>query len=273
MIRSISHWSMPEGSTVEQSMRLAKQAGYDAIELAVDETGEFSVETSAEDLAAIKAMADEIGLQLPTVASGMGWAYPSIGPDPAICARSRELTIGSLDAAAALGAEVLLCVPGSVTDDYAYDQALADLVTTFKGLAREAEKRGVIIGVENVWNKFMLSPIEFRDLIDEIGSPFVQVYFDVGNVVLTGFPDQWIRILGERIKAVHFKDWKRDIGTIVGFIDLLEGDVPWDRVMAAFTEIGYNGAVTAEMMPPYQHFPERLLEATRRSMDAILTLG
>ena len=272
MIKSISFWSMPPGSTVESGMRLAKELGYEAVELTVDETGEFSLETSAEDLGKIKALADEIGLKLPTIATGLGWGFPAVGPDPAVCARAREITLGCLDICQALGAEVLLCVPGSVTGDYSYDAAVADLVTTFKELGPEAEKRGVIIGLENVWNKFMLSPVEFRDLVDDIGHPYVQVYFDVGNVMLTGFPDQWIRILGERIKAVHFKDFKCSIGTIDGFIDLLEGDVPWDRVMAAFKEVGYDGAVTAEMMPPYQHFPERLLEATSLSMDKILSL-
>ncbi len=92
----------------------------------------------------------------------------------------------------------------------------------------------------------------------------------MGNVLASGYPDQWIRILGARISAVHFKDFKRSIADLDGFVDLLEGDVPWDAVMKALREIKYDGAVTAEMMPPYRYFPERLLEATSRSMDAIL---
>jgi L-ribulose-5-phosphate 3-epimerase len=273
MIKSISHWSVPPGSDVEQAMNAAKEAGFEAIELAVDETGELSLDTTADELARIKDLAASVGLQLPTVATGLGWQYPVIGPDPATCAKGREVVLKCLDVAQALGAAVVLCVPGSVTDDYAYDTAVEELVSAFKELGPEAEARGVVIGIENVWNKFMLSPVEFASLIDEIGHPYVQAYFDVGNVVLTGFPDQWIRILGERIRAVHFKDFKASIGTIQGFIDLLEGDVPWDRVMKALSDVGYDGAVTAEMMPPYQHFPQRLLEATSRSMDAILSLA
>ncbi|MBM3499188.1 MAG: sugar phosphate isomerase/epimerase, partial [Armatimonadetes bacterium] len=244
-----------------------------AIELAVDETGEFSLETTAEGYARIRGLADEIGIQLPTVATGLGWAYPVVGPDPAVCEKGKQVVRKCLEAAKALGAEVILCVPGSVTDDFAYDVASEQLVTAFQALGDEAADYGVVIGLENVWNKFMLSPVEFAALVDAIDRPYVQAYFDVGNVVLTGFPDQWIRILGARIKAVHFKDFKRSIGTIEGFIDLLEGDVPWDRVMAAFRAIGYTGAVTAEMMPPYAHFPERLLEATSQSMDRILSLA
>jgi hexulose-6-phosphate isomerase len=273
MVKSISFWSMPPGTDVAGAMRLAKETGFEGIELAVDETGEFSLDTGADGFARIRGLADEIGIKLPTVATGLGWAYPVIGPDPATCEKGKQVVRKTLEAAQALGAGVILCVPGSVTDAYPYDRACEDLVAAFQALAPEAEARGVVIGLENVWNKFMLSPVEFAALVDRIGSPYVQAYFDVGNVVLTGFPDQWIRILGSRIKAVHFKDFKRSIGTIEGFIDLLEGDVPWDRVMAAFKAIGYDGAVTAEMMPPYAHFPERLLEATSQSMDLILSLA
>ncbi|MBM3473728.1 MAG: sugar phosphate isomerase/epimerase [Armatimonadetes bacterium] len=273
MIKSISYWSMPPGTNVEGGMRLAKKTGFAAIELAIDETGEFSLETTADGFARIKGLAERIGIKLPTVATGLGWAYPVVGPDPAICDKGKQVVRKCLEAAQALGAGVILCVPGSVTDSFSYDAACEQLVPAFQALGDEAADYGVVIGLENVWNKFMLSPVEFARLIDDIDRPCVQAYFDVGNVMLTGFPDQWIRILGSRIRAVHFKDFKCSIGTIQGFIDLLEGDVPWDRVMAAFKAIGYDGAVTAEMMPPYAHFPERLLEATSQSMDAILTLA
>ncbi len=273
MIKSISFWSMPPGTHVEGGMKLAKEVGFEAIELTVDETGELSLETTAADLGRIKGQAEAIGLKLPTVATGLGWAYPVVGPDPAVCDKGKQVVRKCLEIAEGLGAGVILCVPGSVTDAYAYDTACEALIPAFQELAADAEARKVVIGLENVWNKFMLSPVEFARLVDEIGSPWVQAYFDVGNVLLTGFPDQWIRILGSRIKAVHFKDFKCSIGTIQGFIDLLEGDVPWARVMAAFRAIGYEGAVTAEMMPPYAHFPERLLEATSKSMDAILSLA
>ncbi|MGQ9732651.1 MAG: sugar phosphate isomerase/epimerase family protein [Candidatus Zipacnadales bacterium] len=272
MIKSISFWSMPPGSNIEDAMKLAKQVGFEAIELTVDETGELSLETGADDLARIKAMAEKIGLQLPTIATGLGWTYPVVGPDPAICEKGQQVVRKCLEIAAALGAGTILVVPGSVTEVFAYDTAVEQLIPAFQQLGDEAAARGVFIGLENVWNKFMLSPLEFANLIDRIDREYVQAYFDVGNVMLTGFPDQWIRILGPRIKAVHFKDFKCSIGTIQGFIDLLEGDVPWDRVMAAFHEVGYEGAATAEMMPPYRYFPERLLEATSRSMDAILAL-
>lgn len=106
-----------------------------------------------------------------------------------------------------------------------------------------------IAAVENVWNKFLLSPLEMRSFIDQFHSINVGAYFDVGNVLLSGYPEQQIRILGSRIKRIHIKDFKLSIGTIDGFVDLLEGDVDFEAFKKALAEIGYDGFVTAEMLP------------------------
>lgn len=273
MIKSISFWSFPEGMSVEQRMRAAKGAGYQGIELTLEAEGEITPEASADDIKRIKELAESIGLETATFATGLGWQHPAVGPDDAAGAKGLEITRKELEFAQILGASTILVVPCTVSEDFEYDAAYDRTVEVFSGpIADEAADRGVCIGLENVWNKFLLSPLEFKRIIDEIDSPFVQAYYDVGNVLISGFPEQWIRILGERIKAIHFKDFKCDIGTINGFIDLLEGDVAWDRVMAAIKAIGYDGAITGEMMPPYAHFPLRLIEATSRSMDEILAL-
>jgi len=273
MIKSISYWSFADGMSVEDRMRLAKASGYEAIELTLEAEGEICPETPADDIKRFKQMANEIGLQTPTVASGLYWSDPVVGPDDAAGEKGMAIVRKQLEFAQVLGAATILVVPCTVTPEFPYDMAYDRALEIFSGpIAEEAAQRGVNIGIENVWNKFLLSPLEFRNLLDEINKPFVGAYFDVGNVLISAYPDQWIRILGERIKAVHLKDFKCSIGTIEGFIDLLEGDVPWDRVMAAFKAIGYDGPVTAEMMPPYQHFPNRLIEATSKSMDEILKL-
>ena len=124
--------------------------------------------------------------------------------------------------------------------------------------------------MENVWNKFLLSPLEFKDFIDKVDSPFVGIYLDVGNVVYTGYPEQWIKILGKRIKKVHFKDFRRSIGNINGFVDLLSGDVNFPAVMRAFTTTGYNDYVIAEMMP-YSYYEDQVVYNTSKAMDRILT--
>jgi hexulose-6-phosphate isomerase len=106
--------------------------------------------------------------------------------------------------------------------------------------------------------------------IDQFHSEWVGSYLDVGNSMLTGYPEQWIRLLGHRIKRVHLKDFRRSIGTADGFVDLLSGDVNWPDVMKALREVGYDGFLTAEMIPLYKHYPEVLIENTSIAMDAIL---
>ncbi|MGB9677847.1 MAG: sugar phosphate isomerase/epimerase family protein, partial [Candidatus Ratteibacteria bacterium] len=119
------------------------------------------------------------------------------------------------------------------------------------------------------WNKFLLSPIEMKKYVEEIGSEYVKVYFDVGNILVIGFPEMWIRILGRLIKRIHLKDFKLSIGNINGFCDLLEGDVNWPEVIKALKEIGYNSYLTAEV-GPYKYFPETKIYNTSLAMDKIL---
>jgi hexulose-6-phosphate isomerase len=273
MTKSISFWSFPADMTVEARMRAAKQYGYQAIELTLEAEGEITANTPADDVRRIRDLAESIGLQTPTFATGLGWAHPAVGPDCAAGAKGLEIVRKELEFAQILGASTVLVVPCTVTPELPYDMAYDRTVEVFSGaIADEAAERGVTIGLEYVWNKFLLSPLEFRNIIDAIDRPFVQAYFDVGNVLTAGYPEQWIRILGNRVKAVHFKDFKLAIGNITGFVDLLEGDVAWERVMPALRDIGYEGAVTAEMMPPYQTFPLYLVEATSLAMDKIMSL-
>ncbi len=121
----------------------------------------------------------------------------------------------------------------------------------------------VVIAIENVWNKFLLSPLEMRDFIDSFKSNAVGAYFDVGNVLLIGYPEQWIRILGHRIKRVHVKDFKRSVGTVEGFVDLLEGDVDFTAVKEALADIGYDGYLTAELLPFTPGRPEKTARAMK----------
>ncbi|GAG27908.1 unnamed protein product, partial [marine sediment metagenome] len=145
-----------------------------------------------------------------------------------------------------------------------YDVCYERATEAVKQILPAAEEAGVVIGIENVWNKFLLSPLEMRDFIDNFGSKMVVAYFDVGNILLTGYPDQWIRILGERIKRVHVKDFKTSVGTVEGFVDLLEGDVDFEAVKQALGEIGYDGYVTAELLPFEPGRPEKTAQAMKK---------
>jgi hexulose-6-phosphate isomerase len=174
-----------------------------------------------------------------------------------------------------LGATTILVVPGfvgpflsgdPVVDDYeeVYQRAIED----FRELSEDARRWQVSIGVENVWNRFLTAPFEMRDFVDAVNSPYCGVYFDVGNVMRTGYPQHWIKILGSRIKAVHFKDFNCQIANLNGFVELLQGDVDYRAVMAALREVGYDGWATAEQFPP-RHFPEAMIYRASRAMDII----
>lgn len=274
--KSISYWSFAGKSCVE-AMRMAKDAGFDGIELAMDGAGDLTPQTTPEQLAALRSSAEEIGIELPSVASGLYWSYSFTSDDADERRRAHDTAVRQLQCAKALGADTILVVPGSVSVEFvperpvvpydvAYDRALEQM----RALAPIAEELKVSIGVENVWNKLLLSPLEMRDFIDKIGSDYVGAYFDVGNVVFSGYPEHWIRILGKRIKKVHFKDYRRSPGGLNCFVDLLAGDVNWPEVRRAFADIGYDGWVTGEMIPPYAHGASQIVYNTACSMDRIL---
>ena len=275
MKKGISIWAFTDPS-LENCFRLAKQAGYDGVEVALAETGALRLDSTKEEILQIKQLAETTGVELYSVASGLYWSYPLTANDPVIQQKAIEICRRQLDAAALLGCDTILVIPGQVGSldgsgevvpyDVAYDRAFSVITQ----LALYAEEKKVTIAIENVWNKFLLSPLEMRNFIDSIGNPYVKAYFDVGNVVKDGYPDQWIHILGERIAKVHFKDYKATVGTLDGFVDLLNGSVDYPAVITALEDVGYDGWVTAEVFP-YTHSPETLLYTSSAAMDAILS--
>lgn len=276
MKKGINIWSFKNGMAVAECIAMAKDAGFDGIELSLNEKGEVSLESTEKDILGIKRIADDVGIEISSLASGLYWSYPATSSDPKIRQKSKDIVKKQIDTAALLGADGILVVPGAVAGfapdgevvqyDVAYDRALE----AFTELKNDAESKKVNIGLENVWNKFLLSPIEMRDFIDKIDSSYVGAYLDVGNVINTGYPEQWIRILGKRIKKVHFKDFRRNVGTLEGFVDLLAGDVNFPAVMEAFNEVGYDDYVTAEMIPNYAHYTNQIIYNTSKSMNKIL---
>jgi len=274
MKKSISAWAFDPKRPLSEVFALAKENGFEAVEVAVAEEGELTPSTTEEACARVREQAAKAGVELSSVASGMGWKYPLTAPDADVRRKGIEATAGSLRVTRALGLDTILLVPGGVGADFVdgfikapYDVAYENAQASLRELKPVAEETQVAIGVENVWNMFLLSPLEMRDFLDQIGSNYIGSYFDVGNVIATGYPEQWIDILGSRIKKVHFKDFKRSVGTLAGFCDLTEGDVDWPAVMAALRQIGYDGPVTAEFFDC-----EGDLRKISGAMDRILAL-
>lgn len=275
MKKGISIWSFVE-TDLRKCMELAKDAGFDGIELALDEHGPVSMNSTKEDVMKVKAMAQEVGIELYSVASGLYWTYNYTSANEENVKRAKEITKKQLEVASWLGCDTILVVPGAVEVSFdpgevvEYDVAYERALSALRELAPVAEQLKVAIGVENVWNRFLLSPMEMADFIDKVGSEYVGSYFDVGNVLFSGYPEHWIKILNKRIKKVHFKDYRRAAGDLYGFVDLLAGEVNWPAVMEQLNKVNYDGWVTAEMLPPYTHYPETILYNTSNAMDYIL---
>lgn len=278
MKKGINIWAFRDQSDLPQCMGLARAAGFQGIELSYElDGGSIGPAASIQDMRAIVRAAEGVGIEIVSLASPVGFTHNMISDDPAVRMRCRDLTARSLELAQALGTDAVLVVPGFVGPSMAgppavqdYDVAYRHALEELSALATVAERCGVAICVENVWNRFLDSPIEMRSLIDAVGSPSVQAYLDVGNVLRTGYPEHWIRALGPRIKRVHFKDFRMAAGTGEGFVDLLTGDVNYPVVMSALGEVGYNGWCTAEL-PPRRYWPETTIDAASRAMDAIFS--
>ncbi len=229
--------------TLTEKFALLAELGFDGVEL--DGPGGPSADE-------VKAAKDTTGLEVPGVVNAVHWSKPFSHPDPAVRAEGLAAMQQALRDAKAYGASSVLLVPAVVGKTVSYQDAWDRSVAEIRKLVPLAEELGVDIAFENVWNNFLLSPLEAARYVDTFESERVGFYFDVGNVVLYGWPEQWIATLGPRIKKLDIKEYSRkkldDEGRWNGFaVELLEGDCDWPAVMAALDDIGYAGWGTAEI--------------------------
>jgi len=283
MKKSINIWSFHGSWSLKDKMLQAKEAGFEGIELELSETGDLNPKSSDHEVKAVKALASEIGVQLSGLATGLYWAYNPVSQDEEIREQAFQILAKQIQTAALLNIDSILVVPGAVGADFIpnatpipYDTAWKRASDFIYRAIPIAKSCGVNLCIENVWNKFLLSPLELRQFIDQFDTPTVGSYFDVANVLATGYPEHWPAILGNRIKRVHVKDYRRAIGTVDGFVDILSGDVNWPEVMRALRAINYDSWIAAEMIPPvpfYKYGPEILIQNTSKAMDYLLALS
>ena len=280
MKKSINIWSFCGPWDLEEKFALAAKHGFTAIEPDLTEDGPIGMENSDDELRKVKALAGKHGLELSGLATGLYWGANGASADAATREKAAAILDRQIHCAEVLGIDAILVVPATVGADFIPGCEVvpyADAWERGSELIREAlpaaEKAGVTICVENVWNKFLLSPLEMKQFVEQFDSLRVGVYFDAGNTLACGYPEHWIPVLGDHIKRVHFKDYRRAAGSVDGFCDLLSGDIDWPAVVGALKAIGYDGWVAPEMIPPvpfYKHHPEVLIGNTKCALDAIL---
>lgn len=242
--KGLGYGMIKEELSLADKFKLAKDLGFDGIEL--NTPSEFKI----PELLEAKASSE---IELPSVVNKDHWSSPLSDPDPAVRKKCIESVAQSLREVKELGGDTVLVVPGVVNEKVSYEQAYITSQNSIRELIPHAEETGMQIGLENVWNNFLLSPVEAKRFIDEINHPLVGWYFDIGNILRYGWPEHWIKTLNRRIMKLHIKEYSRELmntkGVREGFnVDLLEGDNNWPVVMRAVREINHKGGwLTAEV--------------------------
>lgn len=233
--------------------REAKAAGFEGMEIALGE--QVGLGTSSDDLNRIREGADKLGLTIVSVwVSGVISQTPLNDADPKVRAQGIAAIMKGIRIASTLGSGAILLVPGEVgwgkKLKHGYQETWDRFSEELPKVISAAEDARVTLTLEEVWNRFLVSPLEMRTFVDQFHSPYLKSHFDTGNVLQYGFPEDWIRTLGPRIHRVHLKDYKLSDRFEQGkFVDLLQGSVDWPAVMGAFRETGFRGFLTPELSP------------------------
>ncbi len=253
-----------EDLSLADKFKLAKDLGFDGIEL--NSPTEFAISEILD--AKFKS-----GIELPSAVNKDHWSKPLSDPDPVVRQQCLDSVVQSLHEVKEFGGDTVLVVPGVVNEKVSYEEAYYTSLESVRRLIPHVEQTGIRIGIENVWNNFLLSPLEAKRFIDEINHPLIGWYFDIGNVLRYGWPEHWIKTLNFRIVKLHAKEFSRELmnnkGLWVGFnVELSEGDNNWPVVMQALKEIDYRGGwLTAEVNGGDRNYLKKISE----QMDQIIS--
>jgi hexulose-6-phosphate isomerase len=233
---------LPKQLSYADRFKLARDVGFEAVE--------GQTVKDLKEAEEIKKAADDAKVRIHSVMNMAHWDNPLSSNDPAVVQKSLDGMKTSLHNAKLWGADAVLLVPGVVNPETSYKDAWTRSQKQIRTLIPLAEELKVVIGIEEVWNKFLLSPLEMAKYVDEFKSPWIKAYFDVGNVVFYGYPQDWIHTLGNRIAKVHLKDFKMGKGwspVTADFVNLGDGDIDWAAVRKALADVGYTGYATTEL--------------------------
>lgn len=242
--RAVEFEMLPAPLSIADRMQLARDSGFEQVECPTTPDPAKAAE--------MKRGAEQAGLRIHSVMNMDHWKYPLSSADASVVERSLKGARTSLENAHFWGADTVLIVPGVVDASNSYADVYKRSRESINKLLPLAEQYRIIIGIEEVWNKFLLSPLEFASYVDAFHSEWLRAYFDVGNVVLYGYPQDWILTLNKRIVKLHIKDFsfRADPVThdlVAKWTPLLEGDIDWRAVHDALREIGYVGTASVEL--------------------------
>ena len=235
--KGLGYYMIKEDLSVLDKFKLVKDLGFDGIEF------NTPLDISIKELLDAR---DKTGIEIPSTVNKDHWGKPLSDPDPAVRKYTIESVAKSLQETKELGGDTVLVVPGVVSDSVSYKTAYDNALDSIRKLIPYAEKTGIQIGIENVWNNLILSPIEAKDFLDKINHPLVGWYFDLGNILRYGWPEHWLEVLGNKVFKLHVKEFSKKVmneqGMGKGFsVELTEGDVNWAKVMQTIKSINYQG--------------------------------
>ena len=280
MKKALNAWTVDDATGFEDMFRELKEAGFDGIELNVDEAGRsahsLTLETTDTELESIKAMSEKYALPVVSISTSMLRGYLMGAPEEADRELAKQIIRAQLKYAKALNASGILIVPGGVTQQESFIKAYELSMKTLLELKPEIEAAKIYTGVENVWNGFFMSPFDMASFVDRADSPYISAYYDVGNVIAFSWSEYWIEVLGKRISHIHVKDYKR-AGTGFGingggtFVDLLKGDTNWKAVIPALQAAGFDGYLTAEVFKGEDQSYTSYYKEVASALDEMIT--
>jgi hexulose-6-phosphate isomerase len=294
MIAGINQWSLPvESQDLLKTIKHAVHSGIPHIELCIEPVNSDNlqdVKVDAElynffqyvaeavnakkyllgllepdtELTRLKAIVADSGAEVVSVTTLDLFRYTLTSNDGKTREAAMWVIKKMIDICSQLGGKIVLIEPGVITSSLSYSDAYRNCQTSMKTVAKYAEQKNIMLAMENVWGKFLMSPLEFCEMIDSIDSEAVGAYFDVANILEFGYPQDWIKILDRRIKSIHFKDYRLNAGGANGFCNPFDGDVDWPEVKRALEKINYSGSIIAELIKPDVWYDGFITEVGRK---------
>jgi hexulose-6-phosphate isomerase len=275
MKKSIGDNLFPKPWTIEQGLALIKKSGFDGVELWLGDKPWFQMNTSDAEVRALRRKVEDAGLTVSDVANSLDWDENISARDPRIREKALHHVERQIETAQLLGTDSTLVVAGLVTAEIPYNEVYGRTIESLKGLGEKAAKARVKIGCENCCaeQRFLITPREFWQFLNEVNNPWVGIHLDVGNIHETGFAEQWIEMHGPRITRVHLKDVLRHRGRCGDqsvYTNIFLGDNNWPAIRAALDKVGYDGWLIAEMESRYRFAPDQQFWDTAAAIDRFI---